>query len=140
MSDYIIYNGELCHYGVVGMRWGHRKSQKYANKAARYETKAAKYEAKAKSKAAKAANYKFKSAQKARESEFQGRQVDIGNARSKGAKIATNILAGAFANRTYNSVMAAGGSKTAARLTTALVGTAGPLGHIVVSELYAKRA
>ena len=25
MSDYIMYNGELYHYGVKGMKWGHRK-------------------------------------------------------------------------------------------------------------------
>lgn len=25
MSEYIIHNGELYHYGVKGMRWGHRK-------------------------------------------------------------------------------------------------------------------
>ena len=27
MSDYILYNGELYHYGVKGMKWGVRKSQ-----------------------------------------------------------------------------------------------------------------
>lgn len=26
MRDYIIHNGELYHYGVPGMKWGHRKS------------------------------------------------------------------------------------------------------------------
>lgn len=25
--DYVIVNGELCHYGVKGMRWGHRKKR-----------------------------------------------------------------------------------------------------------------
>lgn len=25
MTDYIVYNGELYHHGVKGMRWGHRK-------------------------------------------------------------------------------------------------------------------
>ena len=39
MSDYIYTNNgfvsvdELKHYGVVGMRWGHRKAQGYADKA-----------------------------------------------------------------------------------------------------------
>ena len=27
MSEYTIANGELCHYGVKGMKWGHRKAR-----------------------------------------------------------------------------------------------------------------
>lgn len=34
MSDYIYNGGELYHYGVKGMRWGHRKAQVYDAKAA----------------------------------------------------------------------------------------------------------
>ena len=33
--DYIINNGELYHYGIPGMRWGHKKGpkkKKYKNK------------------------------------------------------------------------------------------------------------
>lgn len=30
MSDYIYNNGELYHYGVKGMKWGHRKKDSYA--------------------------------------------------------------------------------------------------------------
>lgn len=37
--DYIITNGELCHYGVKGMKWGVRRTKKavakYANMAKR---------------------------------------------------------------------------------------------------------
>lgn len=47
MPDYTIVNGELYHYGVKGMRWGHRKAQaRYAKKLGRAARKmgAAEYE------------------------------------------------------------------------------------------------
>lgn len=32
MSEYMIVNGELCHYGIPGMRWGRRKAILRANR------------------------------------------------------------------------------------------------------------
>ena len=45
MSEYIItrYDNpdELIHYGIPGMKWGHRKSQYYETVGNRYHTRAA---------------------------------------------------------------------------------------------------
>lgn len=54
MSDYIITSdGELKHYGVVGMRWGHRKAQKFTNKARTARESAKEWDAMARAAAAK---------------------------------------------------------------------------------------
>lgn len=161
------YNNELYHYGVKGMKWGHRKAQKYEskastaresakewreigkNKAAKYEAKGkakkaerikSKYNSKAKQDLADAKNYENKAKVKNAEANFQKNQAKAGAARSRGAKLATNILAGPYANRTYNSVLAAGGTKTGARVVTALVSTGGPMAHVAAAAVYRKMA
>lgn len=48
MSDYMIVNGELYHYGVPGMKWGKRKAVAYANKAANSNELARSWDQKAK--------------------------------------------------------------------------------------------
>lgn len=35
ISNYVIVDGELCHYGVKGMKWGQRKAQRYEARTAR---------------------------------------------------------------------------------------------------------
>lgn len=47
MADYVIVDGELKHYGVVGMKWGVRKANYKAARRQRLERKAAKYDLKA---------------------------------------------------------------------------------------------
>lgn len=44
MTDYVIVDGELKHYGVVGMKWGVRKASYKASRRQRLERKAAKYD------------------------------------------------------------------------------------------------
>lgn len=161
------YNAELYHYGVKGMKWGHRKAQKFESKArtaresanewkeigkhkadklmAKGKTDKAnkvkmKYDLKASQDRADAKSYEKRAAVKKVEADFQKNQAKVGASRSRGAKLATNILAGPYANRTYNSVMAAGGTKTGARVVTALTSTGGPLAHVAVSYLYTKAA
>lgn len=159
---------ELMHYGVKGMRWGHRKAQQYeskartaresakewseigANKANKLlakgkTTKAAKVKAKydsyAKQDRADAKKYEAKSKTVKKEASFQKAQADIGSKRSRGEKLVTNLVGGFYANRTFNSVKAAGGSNAAAWGVTVATGMlGGAIGHIAVSHLYTKAA
>lgn len=76
-----------------------------------------------------------------REDKFRATRKDISASRKTGHKLATNLLAGPFANRTYNSVIAAGGSRVAAAgITIAANLVGGPIGHLAVSALYTKSA
>lgn len=61
--------------------------------------------------------------------------------RPVGSRIATAILGGPFANRTYNSVRTAGGSKTRAVAETAVTtALGGPVGHVAISAVIAADA
>lgn len=76
-----------------------------------------------------------------REDNFRASRKDISASRKTGHKLALNLIAGPFANRTYNSVIAAGGSRAAAAgvtIASNLIG--GPIGHLAVSALYTKSA
>ena len=171
--EYYIYTSntpgdELYHYGVKGMRWGHRKAQKFegkartaresakewkeigANKANKLLAKGktakaakvkSKYDAYAKQDLDDAKKYSDKSKQINKEASFQKAQADIGAKRSTGEKLVTNLVGGFYANRTFNSVKAAGGSNAAAwgaTIATGMIG--GALGHFAVAHLYNKAA
>lgn len=123
-----MYNNELRHYGVLGMRWGRRKAKQYSDKASKARKAGDTYRAeKYQSRATNAKQY-------AKRNEKQTAMIAK---RTMGSKIAMNIWAGPFANRTYNSVRASGGSKGSAfAITTATAILGGPIGHIAVAELY----
>jgi hypothetical protein len=146
------------------MKWGRRKAKQYENAAktsresakewqeiGKYKASKAKSQAKADKimnkynkkatsdrRNAKEADRALKMEQK--KNKFREARGNAYKARSKGAKLATNILGGPYANRTYNSVIAAGGSKTGARVVTGLTTIGGPLAHIAVSALYTEQA
>lgn len=74
---------------------------------------------------------------------YRQQRKDMYKTRSIGSKLVTNVLAGPFANRTYNSVIASGGSKEAAIGVTAVAAVIGGptgLGHLAVSALYTNDA
>ena len=165
--DYTYDEQELKHYGVLGMKWGKRKAQSYENKASisrqsakewkeigKYKSQklkskgkidkakkaSAKYNQLAEKDKLDARMYEDKLKTEQRKNKFREERVRTHKSRSMGAHLVTNVLAGAYANRTYNSVIAAGGTKTGARIVTGLTGLGGPLAHLAVSSLYTKKA
>lgn len=158
---------ELMHYGVLGMKWGKSRvnsavrKENNARESAKenYEigrNKAKKLQAKGKDAKATAVQNRYKEAarkdlrdaeglaqnvkQQKSMQKFREARADTNDSRSFGAKLATNLLGGPFANRTYGSVIAAGGTKTGARIVTGLTSVGGPLAHVVVSSLYTDSA
>lgn len=73
-NEYIIVNGELYHYGVLGMKWGRRKAQKRTEVNERLKAKALKYEK--------------KSADMTLKSEKAHNKFDLEKANKKGVKAA----------------------------------------------------
>lgn len=72
---------------------------------------------------------------------FKEKRNELMKSRPVGSRIATVVLAGPFANRTYNSLVTAGHTKTRAAVETALTAMlGGPVGHIAISAIVASDA
>ena len=151
-----MYNEDyLIHYGVKGMKWGVRRAKKFESKAASARNSARElnamasyekakgnvnrsnaYSKRALSDTTKAIKYEQKSKREIKKQDFRDSRANISRSRSLGARLATNVLTGPFANRTYNSVRAAGGGVWAARGATLATGAIfGPVGHLAVSAI-----
>ena len=112
-----MYPTHLQHHGIKGQKWGVRRYQN-ANGTL---TPAG----------------KKRYAEEVKKDAFRAKRESYYRTRSTGAKFATNLWGGLFANRTYNSVLASGGSSAEAFcMTTVATILGGPVGHLAVSALY----
>lgn len=117
MDEYIIVGGELYHYGVKGMKWGHRRAQKYQRQAGIARSSAKEWDemagyARAKSSAKNAKKAKI-AADSAKEwDEMAAYAKSKGNLK-KANKYAQNAKADRVAAKKYDRDAKAGVSKKA---------------------------
>ncbi len=112
--DYIITtNGELKHYGVLGMKWGIRRSRKFAKKAAKARTKEKRDKYQSKSDKIAARHERLSGGKKV---------VDRVNSISTGKAIAQSLVFNTYGALKYNAVRAKGVGRGKAAVEAAIYG------------------
>lgn len=122
MSDYIItQDGELKHYGVLGMKWGHRKARKNVEKSKRARESAKEWDEIARNKESKG---NTKAAAKARQNAAQDR-ADANKYSAKAKRIEQKHMQRAGGKKAYNYSAKESTGKSVAK--SLLLGTYGAL-------------
>ena len=122
MSDYIItQDGELKHYGVLGMKWGHRKARKNVEKSKRARESAKEWDEIARNKESKG---KTKAAAKARQNAAQDR-ADANKYSAKAKRIEQKHMQRAGGKKAYDYSAKESTGKSVAK--SLLLGTYGAL-------------
>lgn len=128
---------ELMHYGVIGMKWGHRRTgydtASSTNRRIKKDPSKSRQTVKAENKALRAEVMKQKDA-------FNKKVNSYNAKRTKGHKFATYMLGSAFGNNVYAAARLNGKSKGQAIAITALSGIGGPISNIYTYEHYRQKA
>lgn len=148
MSNCYVYNGtiytedELKHYGVVGMKWGHRKAQE------RGETYTyTSYGTKRYKRIADRARARGNIAKQKKYEQYHKRSVELDRkmqknalSNSNGKAVVKTLVNGFLGGRTYEAVKAAtGGSGRTSRVIATISGQlTGPFGATAARALYVR--
>ncbi len=145
MSDFVITkDGELKHYGVVGMKWGQRKAQKtgtsYTYKShgqKKWEKKLTKAKSSSNEDAVTKAQTKLEFYKKRDEN-----RQNYAKSTSVGKSVAKGILIGPIGSGQYNRLRAAGINRGLAFIASNIItsSVSAPVGYVVSRAIESNRA